>query len=199
MDLTQELERSIPMGPPLPPPAERLVAGRRALRRRRAAAAVGAAAVVVALAVPIAALGGSTADRGTDVPPAEPAPSASESPEGDASSSEPTGRPRLRGNNLAWVDVDAGELRVHPGAVVHERRDDVFPGKDTKSVALDLSLGDRRQWVLLEWSERGGVASYARPGSGSYENFDDFVADEVRTGGVTHGPPVGPDPPGAGL
>ena len=33
--------------------------------------------------------------------------------------------------------------RVRPGAVVHERRNDLYPGKDTDSVALDVSLRGR--------------------------------------------------------
>jgi hypothetical protein len=192
MDLTRELEQSIPLGPPLPPPTERLVAGRSALRRRRASVAVTAAAAVVALVVPVAALGDRTADRGGELTPVASAPSAPDRPRGEAPRSEPTRSPEWPGgeDDLAWVDFDTGELGIHPDAVVHERRDDLFPGKRTESVALDLSVGDQRQWVVLEWDEGGGAADHADPADSSYETFDDFVAEVVRTGGVQNGPPL---------
>nr|CAA9330766.1 MAG: hypothetical protein AVDCRST_MAG46-1415 [uncultured Nocardioidaceae bacterium] len=191
MDLARELEQSIPPGPPPPPPAERLVAGRRALRRRRASVAVGAVAAVVALAVPVAALD-RTADRGTGPTPVAPAPSATDRPGGEDPRSEPTRSPEWPGGkeDLAWVDFDTGELRIHPDAVVHKRRDGLFPRKRTESVALDLSVDDQRQWVVLEWDERGGAVDVTDPTDGSYGTFDDFVDEVVRTSGVQHGPTV---------
>ena len=201
MDLTRELEQSIPSGPLPPPPAERLVAGRSALRRRRASGAVRAAAAVVALVVSVAALSDRTADRGGELTPVAPAPSAPDRPGGEGTRSEPMRSSEWPGGDedLAWVDFDTGELRIHPDAVVHERRDGLFPRKRTESVALDLSVGDQRQWVVLEWDERGGATEYADPADGSYETFDDFVAKVVRTGGVQLTPPVnGRDRSGAG-
>lgn len=201
MDLTKELERSIPFGPPPTPPAERLVAGQRALRRRRASVAVGAVAAVVALGIPGATLSIRAADGGSELTPVGPAPSAPDRPSGDDRRSEPTQSPEWPGGerDLAWVDFGTGELRISPDAVVHERRAGLFPGKGTKSVALDLSVGNRRQWVVLEWDERGGAADHVDPADASYETFHDFVAEVVRTGGVQHGPPVsGSDRSGAG-
>ena len=67
MDIQWELENAIGNGPDLPPPTERLVAGRAALRRRRWVVGAGTAAVVAALVVPAVALSVGPAERGTGI------------------------------------------------------------------------------------------------------------------------------------
>ena len=47
--------------------------------------------------------------------------------------------------------------------MVHERRDDLYPGKDTRSVALDVSYEGKRWWVMLEWDDSGSTMARRAP------------------------------------
>jgi len=195
MDLQQELERGIGHGPALPAPQERLVAGRAALRRRRVTVGAGAAAVVMAVMAPLA-LAGTGAPGGTGLRPAGQPPSAAATPEpfrDEKPRGESTAEPEWpRGETMAAiVDSVTGTLLIHPDARVLERRDDLYPGKDTESVALDLMLHGERQWVLLEWDERGEASVYGSPEDDLHRDFDDFVAQATSGGGMTGGPARG--------
>ena len=91
-------------------------------------------------------------------------------------------------------------LEIRPGAVVHERRDDVYPGKDTQSVALDLTFQGKRWWVLLEWDDGGSSSVQSVPGELS-DSFEEFIADNTAGGGMFTEPadPVEEKFPYAGL
>lgn len=85
----------------------------------------------------------------------------------------------------ARVDEVTHELQIRPGAVVHERRDDLYPGKRTHSVALDLTWRGKRSWVVLEWGAGGAGGVYSGPGDDWAASFDEFVAQHVDGGGTT--------------
>jgi len=191
MDIQWELENAIGNGPDLPPPPERLVAGRAALRRRRWVVGAGTAAVVVALVVPAVALSLGPAERGSGITPATPpsaTPSVSQQATGDP---EPTFPEPEKA--LAYVDFDTGRLVIQPGVEVLRRVDDLYPGEDIRSVALDVRRGEKREWLVWEWTERGGAAAFSGPADGVFDSFDAFVADAVAKGPVQSGPPVGPE------
>lgn len=179
MDLRDQLDRAIPEGPALPDPATRLATGRAALRRRRrATVGAGAAAVLLVAVGPFALRDSTSPDR--DGAPAAPA-------TGSADGWEPAVRAG------AHVDTDTGRLVIEPEAVVLQRVDDLYPGKGTRSVALDVRYEGRRWWLAFEWSDRGGTSAVVPADSGAFDSFADFVADEISTGGISHGPPVGPE------
>jgi hypothetical protein len=194
MGVQEELEAAIGHGPALPEPAARVAAGRTALRRRRALVAVGGAVAVAAVVVPVAVVTGG-ADRGTDLAPAAPptssAPSATAGPSAapPGRSSESPGRSWPRGEPPARVVLVDGSWRVvvRDGAVVHERRTDLFPRKPTESAALDLTFRGRRHWIALEWDDDGSMGVFSGPWDTMYGSFGDFVAKTVHQGGMQPG------------
>ncbi|SEB75388.1 hypothetical protein SAMN04489844_0990 [Nocardioides exalbidus] len=170
-------------------PVDRYVAaGHRAVRRRRLTTVAGGLAVAGVVG---AVAWGAAPDRdpaSPDVPvaidrssPASPAPtSADEVPAQSWRKGDPPARSGPAG------------LEIRDGAVVHERRDDLFPAKDSESAALDISWGGERWWMTLEWDGGGGGSASVQPGDGLFDSFDAFVRAEVAGGGMTS-EPAGPD------
>ena len=193
MNLHEELEAAIGHGPALPPPADRLVAGRSALRRRRLVVASGAAAAVVAVVLPVAALAGGSPTSGRDLTPAAPvsAPVATPTEEATSAPAEPEATFDPRIDEVAYADLRTGELMINPEAVVLRRVDDLYPGKKTQSVALDLRLDGKRHWIVLEWDEGGSSASSGGPDDPFYSDWEDFLSTSTSGGGMTSGPGVG--------
>lgn len=172
--------------------------GHRAVRRRRATlAAAGVAAAIVVGTTWVLAPGG--APRSDDAPVAT-EPSATSSPTSSPTSTAPepvAALPWRRSDPPARSGPDGLEIR--PGAVVHERRDDLFPGKDTESVALDVSYEGKRWWMTLEWDDSSGGMSSSRPEDGLFDSFDAFVRAEVAGGGMTSRPSSSDDEAFGGL
>jgi hypothetical protein len=201
MDLRDELEQAIGHGPALPAPEERLRAGRAAVRRRRLAVGVGALAVTTALLAPFAASGGS-GSRGVDPAPPVSRPSGPPDvpPNLEAGRVEPEPDHRTytaqtypwRGDTVAAIDFGGDEPLIRPGATVLDRRDDLFPGSGSHSVALVVRFEEQRYWVAMDWTEAGGTIGQDEAG-GAFDGFDEFVADFVSGGPTTQGPPVGPE------
>lgn len=195
MDLAQELERAIPAGPPLPPPEARTLAGRAALRRRRVLTGLATTGAVAALAVPVVLGVGGTATRGQDpAPPAsrptvvEPSRTADarpRRPERDPAASYEWGKDEV----VAVDNLGGNGLLIRPGAVVLERREDLYPGKDTESVALRLRYGGQVHWEAWEWDRGGSSGMSGGPDDPFYSGFDDFVAKATSGGGMTGGTP----------
>lgn len=195
MDLAQELERAIPPGPPLPAPESRTATARRALRRRRALQGIAVAGAVAALVVPVALAAGGPVTRGHDPAPPATRPSTAGSP------SSPDAEPGTRllpdpaasypwsGGEVVAVDPVRGELLVRPGAVVLRRVPDLYPGKDTESVALVLRYRGLEYWAAWEWDDGGASGFTGSPRDPFYADFADFVAKATSGGGMTHGPP----------
>lgn len=163
--------------------------GHHAVRRRRTAvAAAGAVAAIV--------VGTAWALAPGDAPRSDRAPVATEP------SVTPSATPRdtsaERAPSVSWRKGDPpaqalpGGLVIRPGAVVHERRDALYPGKDTESAALDISYEGSRWWLVLEWDKGGSTMSSLRPEDGLFDSFDAFVRAEVANGGMTSGPADGP-------
>ncbi len=191
MDIQWELENAIGNGPALPPATERLVAGRAALRRRRWVVGAGTAAVVVALVVPAVALSAGPVERGTGITPAAPPAATPSVTQQETEDPEPTFPEPEKA--LAYVDFDTGRLVIQRGVEVLRRVNDLYPREDIRSVALDVRRGERHEWLVWEWTERGGAAVYSGPADGRFDNFGEFVADAVADGPVQSGPPVGPE------
>ena len=185
IDWQQELDGSFGDGRDVPA-GHYVAAGRRAVRRRRLTAVVmglGAAAVVTGVAWSTSP---GSAPR-SDAPVAtQPPPSASASP-------TPSTKP-ARGRDMPWRKGEPparallGGLEIRPGAVVHERRDALYPGKDTESAALDISFRGSRWWLVLEWDRSASSMSSTRPEDGFADSFDAFVRAEVADGGMTSAP-----------
>lgn len=175
-------------------------AGRRAVRRRRLSAVVvglGAAAVVGGIAWGVAPHGGpSTSDAPIATDPSR-APSPTPAPNRTVSDEKGPEFPWKKGDPPA--KVSAAGLALAPGAVVHERVDNLFPAKDSESVALDISWRGQRWWMTLEWDSGGGAMSSTKPTDGLFDSFDDFVRAEIRGGGMTTEPAVVDDQWFAGL
>jgi hypothetical protein len=158
-----------------------VAAGHRAVRRRRLAAVgagLGAAAVIAGIAWTTAPGGTS---RTSDLPVATRSPT--ESPRTTSSAEPVRDMPWPAGEPPARVTPDGLEIR--DGAVVHERRDDVFPGKSSESAALDISEDGERYWLVLEWGEGNSGMSSTRPEDGFFDSFDAFIRAEVARGGMT--------------
>lgn len=159
------------------PVARYVAAGQRAVRRRRRVAlggALAAAAVVAGVAWGIAPGSGPTR---AEAPPVATDPSVGAEDAADGwPADEPPARFGLRG------------VEVRDGAVVHDRRDDLYPGKGTDSAALDVSYGGERWWVALEWHDGGAASNAVRPDEGLFASFDAFVADKLRGGGMIYRP-----------
>lgn len=205
IDWQHELDSSFGTGHDLPP-AHYVAAGHTAVRRRRATAVVLAAAVVIGGGTAWAS-GQGSAVRGD-------APVANERSDGQRRTTAPTDPPErvdARRRQLeimraqSWGEGDPparafpGGVQVREGAIVHERRDDLYPDKASESAALDLSFEGARFWVVLEWDEGGSTMSSTRPEDGLFESFDAFVRAEVATGGMTRGPATDEEYPYAGL
>lgn len=189
MDLAEQLERAIPGGPPLPPPEQRATAGQRALRRRRAAATVAAAGAVAAVVVPFAVAVGGTASRGHDPAPpvSQPSPPSSVEPGRTVDRDPARAYPWAVGEVAAATPFDG--LLVRPGAQVLSREDDLYPGKDTESVALRLRFRGLEHWAVLEWDAGGATDQTGGPGDPFHRDYADFVAEATNDGGMTSGPP----------
>jgi hypothetical protein len=180
VDWRTEIDSSVEHLPDRPP-AEYVAAGRRAVRRRRLVAAVVGGLTAVVVGVGWAATSGGPAHRSGPPIANDSQPSRSSGTEESRTDLpwDPRGAP-------ARVSSD-NELQIREGAIVHERRDDLYPGKDTDSVALDLTYKGKRWWVALEWGEGGATTSQSP--AGEYQNsFDDFVADATAGGGMTSVP-----------
>lgn len=161
--------------------ARYVAAGHRAVRRRRIAAVgagLGAAAVIAGIAWTTAPGGAS---RTSDLPVATRSPSESHR---TPSADEPLrDQPWRAGEPPARVTPNG--LEIGDGAVVHERRDDVYPGKTTESAALDISRDGERHWLVVEWGDGNSGMSSTRPEDGLFESFDAFIRAEVAHGGMT--------------
>ena len=197
IDWQRELDSSFGTGEDAPV-AHYTAAGRTALRRRRRlVAAVGTGATALAVGVVWSVAPGS-APR-SDAPIAN---DRSASPERttdgtpDATTTKRRARVRfldqMRSRSWAKGEPPArsfpGGLQIREGAIVHERRDDLYPGKDTQSAALDLTYDGTRWWVLLEWDDGGSTMSSEKPSDGWHASFDAFVAASTEGGGMTSGP-----------
>lgn len=158
-----------------------VAAGHRAVRRRRLAAVgagLGAAAVIAGIAWTTAPGGTS---RTSDLPVATRSPT--ESPRTTSSADPVRDMPWRAGEPPARVTPDGLEIR--DGAVVHERRDDVFPGKPSESAALDISHEGERYWLVVEWGYGNSGMSSTRPADGLFDSFDAFIRADVARGGMT--------------
>ncbi|GAA5107365.1 hypothetical protein GCM10023339_05300 [Alloalcanivorax gelatiniphagus] len=187
IDWQQELDASFGSGDDVPV-GHYLAAGRRAVRRRRRAAVVSglaAAAVVAGVAWGVAPDRGSSSG---EAPVAtDPSRASAETPSEAPTAGTPTGKAGWdTGEPPARTTPDGLEIRK--GAVVHERRDDLYPGKDTESVALDISHDGQRWWMTLEWDDGGATMSAERPEDGLHESFDAFVATAEAGTGMTSVP-----------
>lgn len=176
MDLTDELERSIPTapiaGPVLPSAAERLQEGRRIRRRRRTVGGLGTLAVGVLVA------GGVTL---VDLPAQQDPPSAGGVEAGDTDDQlwrtmDPV--PQLQGAGQAFYDTD-GSLVVRDGAEVLKRLDDL-PGVEppVQSVALVTRWHGNVYWTFA-WNEGDDATSstVAPTELPSSATFGQWVAD----------------------
>ncbi len=208
MDIAQEMERAIPAGPPLPPPETRAATGRTALRRRRAALTLASAGLVAAVVVPVALATSGDVTRGQDPAPPVSRPSSSGTPPDVAPGTRLRPDPAARypwGKGEVVVASPLDGLLIRPGAVVLERRDDLYPGKDTRSVALRLTYEGAEHWEVWEWDEGGSTGVSGAPDDPFYTDFEDFVAKATSDGGMTHGPPppspteVAPTPTNPGV
>lgn len=180
IDWREELDSSFGNGSDRPA-ADYLVSGRAALRRRRTA--MGTTALVTLIA--IGSTGWALAPGGEDVRDSTIA-SDAPSPSVASPTTPPAAEvPWLKGDAPARVDPVVG-LEIRDGAVVHERRDDLYPGKDTRSVALDLSFEGEQWWVLLEWDDGGSTYSGGNAGDmwDTFHSFDAFVAASTSDGGM---------------
>lgn len=191
IDWQHELDSSFGTGHDQPP-GHYVTAGRTAVRRRRATAVVLAAAVVI---------GGGTAwasGQGSAVRGDEPvATTRDDSGQREVARRDAPERLDKRKKLLDRMRVQpwrAGDpparatpdgLEVRDGAVVHERRDDVYPGKASESAALDISHDGERWWLVLEWDDGNSGMSSTRPDDGVFDSFDAFVRAEVAGGGMT--------------
>ncbi|WP_374457160.1 hypothetical protein [Nocardioides sp.] len=196
IDWQRELDASFGSGEDVPV-GHYVAVGHTAVRRRRAAfsAAAVAATLVVGLTWTLAP---GQAPRSTEAPLATD-PSSTRSAEPDTTAVD---RARSR---TAWgkgeppvrVLPDGKGPEVREGAVVHEVRNDLYPGKESESAAFDVTYDDVRWWVTLEW-DAGGAAMTSSPAEDdTHDTFAEFVAATVATGGMTHGP-AGDDPAMAG-
>lgn len=188
IDWQRELDSSFGSGPDVPA-GHYVAAGQRAVRRRRQLAAVLTTAALVLVGGVVWSTSPGSAPR-SDAPVAtQPPPSASAS-----ASATPSTKPAARGRDMPWLKNEPparallGGLEIRPGAVVHERRDALYPGKDTESAALDISFRGSRWWLVLEWDRGGSSMSSTRPEDGFADSFDAFVRAEVATGGMTSAP-----------
>jgi hypothetical protein len=173
--------------------ARYVASGHRAVRRRRAAiAAAGVAATIV--------VGTTWALAPGDAPLSDRAPVATQP--SATPSATPRDRPTEPAPSVSWRKGDPpaqalrGRLVIRSGAVVHERRDELYLGKDTESAALDISYEGSRWWLVLEWDKGGSSMASSRPEDGFADSFDAFVRAEVATGGMTSVP--ADDVPGMG-
>ncbi len=188
IDWQQELDASFGRGEDVPV-GHYVAAGRRNVRRRRTVAVV---AGLAAAAVVAGVAWGVAPGRG---PAGSEAPVATD-PDGTSATSEPwrADEPPVR--------FDGTGVEIRDGAVVHERRDDLYPGKSTESVALDVGFRGERWWVAVEWngSEVAATTTSTRPEDGLFVDFDAFVRDRVRGGGMITQPlPADEQEPWGGL
>jgi len=205
VDLQAELERAIPDGPPLPPAHLRTAAGRAALRRRRAVQGLAAAGAVAAIVVPVALASGVPVTRGADPAPPATNPSASATDPAPPDRDRSPRPPRDPAADYAWADGEVvavdllrgGGLLVRPGAKVLERYPDLYPGKDTESVALVLRYRGLEYWEAWEWDEGGASGISGSPRDPFYADFDDFLAKATSSGGMTGGRPSRSEDAGA--
>ncbi|NYE35986.1 hypothetical protein F4692_001090 [Nocardioides cavernae] len=154
-----------------------VAAGQRAVRRRRRVALGGAlAAAAVVAGVAWGAAPGSGPTR-SQAPPVATDPSVTTE---DAADGWPADEPPAR--------FFGGGVEVREGAVVHDRRDDLYPGKGTDSAALDVSYGGERWWVAVEWGGDGAASNAVRSDEGLFASFDAFVAEKIRGGGMIYRP-----------
>jgi hypothetical protein len=210
--LRDVLDSSFGAGPPLPPPADRLAAGRRALRRRRGVEALGGATAVVAvLALSFTILGGGGgAPRGAD--PVAPGPTAPAPATGDVDeaqlqaeldrlAAEAQVRARhaqskgLVSNQFpAALDQD-GSLVVKDGWRVTEQVDEPVGYQPPEaSLGVVVTDGERTRWMLLTVNraldERGlpidgklATSANADDAGKGYARFEDWLAAMVAING----------------
>ena len=207
IDWRTEIDSSVEHLPDRPP-ADYVVAGRRALRRRRFGLAVGVAGLTaVVVGGGWAMTSGGSAPH-SDAPvasdPAAPSPGETETDPAAPDSGETEQHPQ----EVSWAAGEpparvspAGELQIREGAVIHDRRDDLYPGKDTESVALDLTFNDKQWWILLEWDADGSSAAVSSAPGETADSFDEFISDNVAGGGMASSPAAESDEqfPYAGL
>lgn len=187
IDWRRELDASFGSGEDVPV-GHYVAAGHTAVRRRRAvrAAAGVAAALVVGLTWTLAP---GHAPRSTEAPLATD-PTGTRSAEADSTAVDraPSRTAWGKGEPPVRVSLDGSRPEVRDGAVVHEVRNDLYPGKDSESAAYDVTHDGVRWWVVLEWDAGGAALTSSPAGDDLHDTFDEFVAATVATGGMTHGP-----------
>ena len=190
IDWQRELDASFGSGDDVPV-GHYVAAGQQAVRRRRGltvVAGLGAAAVVAGIVWGVAPGGGPRSDAPVATDPNGAASPMADDP-GSARPESARPEPEMtwrKGDPPARSTPDGLEIR--DGAVVHERRDDLYPGKRGDSVALDISYRGDRWWLTLEWDRGGAAMSSTRPEDGLFASFDDYVRAEIRAGGMTSEP-----------
>jgi hypothetical protein len=191
IDWQRELDTSFGRGEDLPT-QQYVAGGRRAVRRRRALAGLAGLAAVAAVA------GGAWAAVQTSPSNGDTRTASDVRGVDDQSTQDPH-----RDWNPAEMPARAlagdDDVEIRPGSVVHERRDDLFPQRGTRSVALDLTYEGVRWWIAVEWDDQGmGAAGVRSADDEAYGSFDAFLQDTVRQGGLFFGPGAPPAAPGIG-
>jgi hypothetical protein len=181
MTISQELDRSIGEGPPLPPPQELLPPGRRALARRRLA--IGAVGVAAAVLVAGAAATGTGLVGGAQSPAPAGPPSGEVTDGGAAPTAESSAAPPTRSEIqrvLSGAPVkydDRGRVVITPTAHVLQRIDNPF-GLDEprRSVAVAAEIDGAEYWFAYYYDadgSSGGISGY----SGDYKvGFETWAA-----------------------
>lgn len=145
MDLEQLLDRATDRGPAHPPVEHRLALGRRAARRRATVLVGGALGALALVGVVVPQLLPSDQLAVEPLTPAAiptPTQPVHEAPSADGWADD------------EWARIDAqGKVTVREGASVVDRIESPIP--DATSVALEVTRGDTRRYVLLVLDDAG--------------------------------------------
>ncbi|WP_109509489.1 hypothetical protein [Nocardioides speluncae] len=191
MNITEEIERSIGTGPPLPTATARLAAGKSAVRRRRLAG--GAAALAL-----VSVLGGTAAvagllDRDTKSDPDQvvivPNPDVPIDPEA------------LQPGHIVGYNEDGQVVRRDSNIKVTYLAEEVLELDGLKNTMLSVERGDEVEWILLYQNPGGSFyqGSPSQPGRAEFEQQIEFLQERMAAAGAQAAEEDGPvmiDPDG---
>lgn len=182
-DLHDLFEAQLGPMPASPSVDSRIADGKRALRQRRTAR-VGTGVVVALCAVglwqsgvvvPFMEAESSVASQEAVVEPVQ-----------SAAQAIPVGSHEVlaehRGEGV-FFDLRSGQLFREPGASVARTVNQPTESDETKSVALEVSVGDETRWMYLTWS--AGRSSWGYDVASTDASFEGWLR-ELRPGALTH-------------
>lgn len=172
MNITEDLERAIGTGPPLPAPAARLAAGKSAVRRRQLAGGAAAVALIGILGATTGTADLLDRDRKSDPDQFVVVPDPDLPIDPDA----------LQPGQPVGYDEDGRLVRRGPGIEVTRMIEDPVDLDGAENAMLEATYGGMTQWIHVFETPDGGSHYYRDDDLVFWGSFQEWATEAARDG-----------------